>query len=236
MLCLFCCQCYDALTKFQDVIITTASFSPLVDMPKQQNTLAIFTRYPCPGATKTRLIPSLGPDGAAYLHRQMTERVLAQAEEFCSHSGTALEIHFDGGSLTAMGQWLGPYTFVKQKDGSLGERMESAFHQIFAAGTSKAVIIGTDCPRLTSGILRQAFTALDDYPIVLGPALDGGYYLIGLNAPCPALFEGIDWGTAAVLAQTLTRAQPLNVHQLPSLHDIDRPEDLVHLDHHPNPE
>lgn len=204
-------------------------------MPQQHNTLAIFTRFPSPGTTKTRLIPSLGPDGAADLHRQMTERVLSHAEKYCRQFDTALEIHFQGGDVETMSQWLGPHIFVRQKKGSLGQRMEYTLSRVFASGVRKAVIIGTDCPGLNSDILRQAFSALEDNTLVLGPALDGGYYLIGLTAPCPSLFTGIDWGTPTVLTQTLTKAQGLTVYQLPPLHDVDRPEDLTHIDHYSNP-
>lgn len=204
-------------------------------MPQQQHTLAVFTRFPSPGTTKTRLIPKLGPGGAATLHRQMTERVIAQAKKFCNQSCTELEIHFDGGSIDTMNEWLGPHTFVRQKEGSLGERMEFTFRRAFTSGVSKAIIIGTDCPGLTSDILHQAITALDNNTLVLGPAFDGGYYLIGLAAPCPALFTDIAWGTPTVFAQTMARAQSLTVHHLPFLHDIDHPEDLAHLDHYSNP-
>lgn len=205
-------------------------------MPQQPNILAIFTRFPTPGTTKTRLIPRLGPDGAAALHRQMTERVLAHAKKFCSQSAAVLEIHFHGGSLEAMKQWLGPHTLIRQKGASLGDRMEHTFHTAFASGANKTVIIGTDCPGLTHDIISQAFTTLENSSLVLGPAQDGGYYLIGLTTPSPALFVNIDWGTPIVLAQTLLRAQSLTVSQLPPLHDVDRPEDLVHIDYHSHPE
>lgn len=204
-------------------------------MPQQQNTLALFTRFPTPGSTKTRLISALGPEGAASLHRRMSEGVLCQALHFCRISGTGLEIHFHGGSLEAMRQWLGPHAFIRQQSGSLGKRMASAFRRAFASGASKAAIIGADCPGITSDIIHQAFAALQDHQLVLGPAWDGGYYLIGLNSPCPSLFANIDWGTSAVLRQTLARAQSLTIYQLPTLHDIDRPEDLPHLDHHSHP-
>jgi len=204
-------------------------------MPPSKNSLAVFARFPTPGAAKTRLIPALGPEGAANLHRQMTEGAIRLAQAFCRHSDTALEILFCGGSVAAMRQWLGPHTFIPQQEGSLGERMSHTFRKSFAAGASKVVIIGTDCPGLTLGILGQAFAALNDHTLVLGPALDGGYYLIGLNRPCPFLFTGIDWGTSAVLTQTLALAQCLAVHLLPALHDIDRPGDLAHLNYHPHP-
>ena len=205
-------------------------------MSSDRKTLILFTRYPVPGATKTRLVPALGPGGAAGLHRRMTERTLGLAQTFCRRHEIPLRIHFAGGDEVAMREWLGPWTFVPQVGDTVGARMAHSFQGAFSAGARRAVIIGTDCPGLTSEILAQAFSALADCDLVLGPAWDGGYYLIGLTEPRPSLFLDIAWGTASVLQQTLARAHALTIRQLPTLHDIDRPEDLVHLDYHPDPQ
>lgn len=205
-------------------------------MGHNRKALILFTRFPEPGATKTRLIPALGPDGAAALQRQLTEKALRQAEDFRLQGNVELEIHFEGGSPASMGQWLGQHIFKPQAAGTIGERMEQAFSQAFACGMAAVVLIGTDCPGITADILRQAFQALRGNDLVLGPALDGGYYLIGLSKPHPFLFHDIAWGTSAVLQQTLSQAQGLQVYQLPSLNDIDRPEDLHHFNYHPRPE
>jgi len=203
-------------------------------MKKSRKVLIIFTRFPESGNTKTRLIPALGADGAAALQRQMTEQTLRQAKEFSNRYGIALEIHFQGGDHAAMARWLGPHTFRLQASGTIGERMNQAFAQAFASGMAPVVLIGTDCPGLTEGGLRQAFLSLQESDLVLGPALDGGYYLIGLNEPRPFLFDDIAWGTPSVLEQTLAKANPLNTSQLAALHDIDRPQDLAHFDYHSN--
>ena len=205
-------------------------------MTQPCKTLILFTRYPQPGATKTRLIPALGAQGAAELHQRMAERVLQQALSFSRTRGVALEIHFAGGEESAMRQWLGQHTFSPQGEGSVGDRMAHSFKNAFDAGVSQAVIIGSDCPGLTAKILENAFDALESCDLVLGPARDGGYYLIGLTQARPALFTGIAWGTEAVLNQTLAKAHALTIKQLTPLHDIDRPEDLAHLDHHPHSE
>lgn len=205
-------------------------------MPHLLKTLILYTRFPLPGTTKTRLAPALGPHGAAGLHRRLTEQTLHQADAFCLRHGATLEIHFDGGDEESMRQWLGAYTFRPQAHGSLGCRMAQSFHQAFRAGATQAVIIGTDCPGLTVGIMAQAFASLRARDLVLGPAVDGGYYLIGLTEPRPSLFADIDWGTPSVLKQTLAKAHSLTISQLAPLHDIDTPQDLAHFDYHPDPE
>jgi hypothetical protein len=106
--------------------------------------------------------------------------------------------------------------------------MASAFQASFEAGINATVIIGTDCPDLNAQLMAQAFQALHQHDLVLGPAQDGGYYLIGLRRLIPELFTGIRWSTAEVLQQTHTIAQKLElaVGFLPLLSDVDRPEDL----------
>jgi hypothetical protein len=207
-------------------------------MPPQhtRKALLIFTRFPEAGTTKTRLIPTLGPQGAAALQRQMTGHIVDMATALGRREGLTLEIHFQGGDPQAMVQWLGPQTFKRQAAGSIGQRMEQAFAHAFASGLGPVVLIGSDCPALSPDLLSQAFLALTERDLVLGPALDGGYYLIGLNEPRPWLFDDIAWGTAAVLTQTLAKAHSLNVSQLTALHDIDRPQDLAHLHYHSHPQ
>jgi rSAM/selenodomain-associated transferase 1 len=195
-----------------------------------KNCLIIFTRYPEPGKTKTRLIPALGKEGAAMLQRQMTEQKLAQAKKLQTYIPVSLEIHFAGGNEQLMQNWLGEnITYKQQSEGDIGCRMVSAFHESFKTGTKQVVLIGTDCPELNAKLMSQAFEALIQDDLVLGPALDGGYYLIGLNRIIPELFTGISWSTTEVLSQTLTIAEKLElaVAFLPTLSDVDRPEDLA---------
>ncbi|WP_448571842.1 TIGR04282 family arsenosugar biosynthesis glycosyltransferase [Trichothermofontia sp.] len=195
-----------------------------------RQTLMIFMRYPQPGRTKTRLIPVLGPEGAAQLYRGLVAQTLAQVAILQREGTIAVELWFTGGTLAAMQAWLGPdlYAYRSQVVGDLGERMAAAFTATFQSGSERAVLIGTDCPDLTAAHLRAALAALAAHDLVLGPAQDGGYYLIGLRQPVPALFTQIPWGTATVAARTLAIAARagLSVHCLPVLADIDRPEDL----------
>jgi uncharacterized protein len=197
-------------------------------MTIEKQHLIIFTRYPEAGKTKTRLIPALGTKGAADLHRQMTEHTLTQVKQLQSNA-LSFEVRFAGGDLQLMQDWLGSdSSYQAQGDGDLGQRMARSLLEAFQSGAEKAVLIGTDCPDVNTEILAEAFAKLHHYNLVLGPAMDGGYYLIGLQSPIPELFIDIDWGTAKVLQQTVKIAETLNLSliYLPYLADIDRPEDL----------
>lgn len=191
--------------------------------------LIIFTRYPEAGKTKTRMIPFLGKNGAAILQQQMMEFTLKQVKKLQENIFLSIAIFYSGGTEQLMRYWLGnEIIYQQQSSGDLGQRMKSAFEQSFDIGSNKVVIIGTDCPELNSTVLFQAFELLNYCDLVLGPALDGGYYLIGLSRLIPELFQGINWGTSEVFKQTIEVARQLNlkVGYLLPLNDIDRPEDL----------
>ncbi|MDZ8052002.1 MAG: TIGR04282 family arsenosugar biosynthesis glycosyltransferase [Aulosira sp. ZfuVER01] len=191
--------------------------------------LIIFTRYPEPGKTKTRLIPALGDFGAANLQKQMTEYTIFQVKELQKITGISFEVRFAGGSLQLMQDWLGlALVYNSQDEGDLGERMKRSLFDAFQSGMEQVIIIGTDCPGVNSQLLGSAFEQLRTCDIVLGPALDGGYYLIGLRSLIPELFANIDWGTNQVLQQTVDIAQKLDLSHiyLPFLSDVDYPEDL----------
>jgi len=189
--------------------------------------LIVFGRYPVPGRTKTRLIPALGPAGAADLQRRLTEKIVATAEAFALRRGVNVEVCFEGGSEQKMWRWLGPVSLSRQVPGDLGTRIYAAFLAAFQRGCRRAVLIGTDIPELRADHLRQAFDALGENDLVIGPSRDGGYWLIGLNRPV-RLFHGIKWGTRAVLGQTLALAngQGLRVKELDYLTDIDTEKEL----------
>ncbi len=191
--------------------------------------LIVFTRYPEPGKTKTRLIPALGAEGAANLQRQMTEHTLSQVQTLQTISPTLVEVRFAGGNLQLMQAWLGEnFIYQPQGAGDLGQRMEQSLWNALQNGAQKVVFIGIDCPGVNAEILATAFKNLDSYDLVIGPAVDGGYYLIGLKRYIPELFANIDWGTATVLQRTINIAQQLILSQvqLLPLADVDRPEDL----------
>lgn len=192
--------------------------------------VAILARAPIPGACKTRLIPALGADGAAQLHRWLLQRTVAMA------------VVADIGPVTlwcagdprhpdfAQCRAYGSVTVRRQPDGDLGRRMLLALRKTSAAGGT--LVVGTDCPALTAAHLRLAAQSLAGRDAVVFPAEDGGYVLIGMRGePLAAAFSGVDWGTERVMAQTRQRLgdracrwiEPL------TLWDVDRPEDLERL-------
>ena len=192
--------------------------------------LIIFTRYPEPGITKTRMIPALGAVGAAKLQRQMTEHTLAQAQLLQSSCDVSIEVRFAGGDKQLMQAWLGnDIECITQGEGDLGQKMANSLISAFQNQTKLVVIIGSDCPGLTPLLIAKAFQQLHlGNDLVLGSAIDGGYYLIGINRFIPQLFAGISWGSDRVFSQTVAIAKSLNLATayLPPLADIDRPEDL----------
>jgi uncharacterized protein len=196
--------------------------------------LIVFTRYPEPGKAKSRLIPALGEEGAAQLHHWMTVRALAQARRFLAEKAVSLEVRFEGGTRALMREWLGPDLLYRpQGEGDLGERMARAFQEAFAEGMQEVVVMGSDCPGLTTQIIAHAFAEVQHRDLVLGPAADGGYYLMGLRRKSageanPRLFSDIAWGTGSVLAQTTSIAEGLrlSIAFMEPLWDVDRPEDL----------
>jgi uncharacterized protein len=191
--------------------------------------LLLFTRYPEPGKVKTRLIPALGAEGAANVHQSLTVHILQIARAFALASDTDLIVCFDGSSVRQMQLRFGAeFCYQSQSQGDLGQRMFSALADALRLGRRRVVLIGADCPDITVQILSSAFSHLTEHDLVLGPARDGGYYLIGLTAPYPELFQDLPWGTDDVLTLTKTRAAQLGLTTalLEPLTDIDRPEDL----------
>lgn len=179
--------------------------------------VALFTRWPEPGRAKTRLIPALGAESAAALHRRLTERAVAA----CRASGLEVEVRVTGAPLADFAAWLGAdLLLVDQGDGDLGARLARA------AASGSVLLVGADIPDLTADRLRRAAAALSDAPVVIGPAEDGGYWLLGIAAAMPALFEDVSWGTSAVFAETVAKLGTPPV-LLETLADLDRPEDLA---------
>ena len=187
--------------------------------------VAILAKAPVPGLSKTRLIPAIGAHAAAVLQERMTERTVATA------------VAADIGTVTL---WCAPdpshasfrelvlrhgVALKRQPDDDLGMRM-------LAAMQGPTLVIGTDCPALSPGHLRAAADALGEAGIVLIPAEDGGYVLIGARAPQPQLFDGIAWGTASVLQETRARIAALDLRciALDPLWDVDTEADLARLE------
>jgi hypothetical protein len=191
--------------------------------------LLVFSRYPVAGRTKTRLIPALGAEGAATLHREMAAWTVRTARRMALDRYTDLEIQYTGGDEPAMAAWLGPdLRYCEQSDGDLGARLHDAFARAFDTGMKRVVTIGTDCPGLRVETIRKAFALLRTLDVVLGPTDDGGYYLIGLRTATASLFGDVDWGADSVFSTTLERANQLglSVGLLPTMRDVDTTDDL----------
>lgn len=180
--------------------------------------LVLFARFPVPGRAKTRLIPALGAEGAAELHRRLTERTLATLRA----TGLPVEIRTTGAPAAAFRRWLGDVDCVPQGTGHLGLRMRRA------AAQAPAILVGADVPDLAPRHLLAAAEALAETPVAIGPAEDGGYYLIGVAQPLPWLFAPMAWGTGVVRANTLDRLARRGVATslLEPLSDLDTAEDL----------
>ncbi len=193
--------------------------------------MIVFAKAPVPGRVKTRLVPSLGAQGAAGLYERMTRHSLGIA------------VKASPGSVSL---WCTPtveHPFFKncveefkvalhlQGDGDLGKRMAHAFQETLKI-SSFAILIGTDCPSLMLDDLRKAETILrEGRDAVIGPTEDGGYLLMGLRHHAPELFTGISWGMGSVLEETRHRLRVLGWkwYELPRRWDVDRPEDVERL-------
>lgn len=204
----------------------------------------IFTRYPEPGNVKTRLVPCLGSEGAAGLHRQLTEHIMRHVLPLRQMRHVRMSVHYTGCSRAQMKNWLAlPVTLEKQVGKDVGLRMAAALKEACARGARRTVLIGTDCPAMNADLLAGALDTLLRYDVVLGPTFDGGYYLIGLTRNLPRekidrFFQDISWGTSAVFSQTVRKMtrEGIPYATLQTLHDIDRPEDLEYFHYHTDPQ
>ncbi|ARN73069.1 TIGR04282 family arsenosugar biosynthesis glycosyltransferase [Oceanicoccus sagamiensis] len=188
--------------------------------------LIVFAKAPIAGEVKTRLSPFLSAENAAQLHRRLVLHTLKTAS-LLEHCQVELWV---GSDHVWWDQLAGQYaiTLHKQCGMDLGERMLSAFDDVLSR-SDKAVIMGTDCPWITPHYVQSAFDSLDQNSAVIGPAKDGGYVLLGLKRPMPALFQTMPWGGETVFAETVSRLQGVAWCELEPLRDIDRPEDVMVL-------
>jgi uncharacterized protein len=192
--------------------------------------LIIFTKAPIAGQVKTRLIPSIGVDKATKLHKYMLEQTVNKASRLndinCElHCAPNTDHHF----FATLSEKYN-IKLVVQQGADLGEKMANAMN-VTLETCSQCVIIGTDCPMMSESYLHQAFEQLVDSDIVLGPAEDGGYVLIGSKIFDAQLFANVNWSTPEVLKQTLKNINHLQLkyHKLDTLSDVDTDKDLDHL-------
>ncbi len=201
-----------------------------MSIPAAFSHLIVFGRYPRVGKTKTRLIPALGPAGAAALQKRLTETTVATARQAAIQVNARLVYCHDGGTKKQLRGWLGgrPIRYVAQAAGDLGRRMHLAMQRAFDLGARRVVLVGTDIPGLTAEIIEQAFCALHERDLVFGPSVDGGYWLVGMTKP-ENIFDGIVWSRPDVLEKSLAlaRSQGMRPHMLAPLNDLDTPDDLA---------
>lgn len=200
--------------------------------PGPGDAVVVMARLPIAGSAKTRLIPLLGAEGAAALHAALVTHTLAAIEPLLG-SGVSATVWVDGPESAARIAFGARHRYELQAEGDLGERLRAALEAAFCDGARRVLAVGTDCPDLDATHLTAALSALATSDVVLGPASDGGYYLIGVtNAAWPqaadAALSDIPWSTERTLAVTLERlAQAgLSVAQLAQLDDLDEPRDI----------
>lgn len=190
-------------------------------MKNKRRLLIIFARNPVKGSVKTRLAVHIGAEAALEIYLQLLKHVGEVTKEIQA----AKEVHFSE-AIPLAGPW-NDYKRKLQKGVGLGERMEQAFKEGFLKGYRQIVLIGSDLPELTREDLKQAFEALDTNEYVLGPATDGGYYLIGMKSLNSELFRQITWGSSTVLRQTIEKIKNKPLSLLEKRRDLDTYEDLL---------
>lgn len=186
--------------------------------------LIIFIKNPRLGKVKTRLASTVGEAEALRIYRILLEKT---REAALGLTGVRRLLFYSDFVETGDGWPEADFEKHLQRGEDLGARMAAAFQDAFASGASRAIIIGSDCPDLSAGLLKAAFAWLQVYDVVLGPTPDGGYYLLGMKQLHLPLFEGIAWSTDTVRARTLEKIKALGLRRLlfPEYADIDTEED-----------
>ena len=192
-----------------------------------KKSLLIFTKNPEAGKVKTRLAATIGNAKAFSIYKQLVEYTVSITNYLPVDKFIFYSDHLEQEDL-----WDDKHYFKQvQRGQDLGEKMNNAFAFAFQMEYDKAVIIGTDCPELNAEIMMNAFAYLNSYDVVIGPAEDGGYYLLGMNQLYSQLFKNISWSTQTVFEDTLSICKQNNISYslLPVLHDVDEEKDLIHL-------
>jgi uncharacterized protein len=190
--------------------------------------LLFFIKYPEKGRVKTRLAASIGDERALKLYRRFLLNILSTLNQ-----GTFLFYlcFYPADALESLRKWLGEdYLYIPQQGMDLGERMKNAFMEAFDSGFKRVVLIGSDIPGLPLEFIEEAFASIREKDCVIGPSLDGGYYLFGFKETkfSPQVFKGILWSTERVFEETMKiiEREGLTVHALKPLRDIDTIDDL----------
>ena len=199
------------------------SFGRNLQQLQQDHHLIIFVKNPKPGKVKTRLAASVGDEKALEIYLRLLEitRNEALRTNCVRNVFYSDEIESDSWDDDHFNKFV-------QQGNDLGDRMKNAFEQVFALGAEKAVIIGSDCPQISAEILETSFIELDKNDVCIGPAKDGGYYLLGMKKLHPFLFEEKEWSTDSVFDDTLAQLSEhhLSSSELVQLSDLDTADDL----------
>ena len=191
------------------------------------NAVIIFVKNPELGKVKTRLSATIGNEKALEIYKELLAHTLMSVKEIMAD----VFIYFSDSIDENIFEFENNFFKKMQKGDNLGERMSNAFKEVFDLWYDNVIIIGTDCPGLDLNLLENAFLQLDNVDVVIGPAEDGGYYLLGMKKHYAKLFENINWSSSSVLQATLDNCNKNKLtHTLLSiLSDVDEEKDLVHL-------
>jgi len=198
--------------------------------------LILMMKAPTPGRVKTRLAKTIGPEAAARLYRAFVERLARELLAAPGRSWTPAVAFDPPEAEAALQAWLRPIlppevAFWPQGPGDLGDRLRGAFERAFAAGARAVLALGADCLEITPEELQAGFGALEKFPVLLGPAEDGGYWTLGLAGPYYDLLRDMPWSSPDLAESTRRRARQLDLPlaELPPKRDVDEAEDLERL-------
>lgn len=205
--------------------------------PARATRVIVLSKAPIRGFVKTRLAAVIGAEAALAVHERLASHVLAEIESAVDlraiEGGLDVDVRVtpDDAARDARTWVPAPFSIRPQGPGDLGDRMRRAFDEAFAEGARRAILVGTDCPGFLRRHVSDAVTALARADVVIGPATDGGFWLLGACAPTPALFHDVPWSTSEACTTTrrLAREAGLRVVELEVLSDIDTVDDLERL-------
>jgi rSAM/selenodomain-associated transferase 1 len=193
----------------------------------KNNALLIFTRNPELGKVKTRLAKTIGDADALQVYKDLLQHTMEQTKTIdCDKF-----VFYD--SAIVEGDIWNEEVYQKriQSNGDLGDKMQAAFEHLFSLDYNNCIIVGSDLFDLKSELIKTAFIELHKNDVVIGPAEDGGYYLLGLKKMHKVLFQNKNWGTSTVFADTMKDLETHKTHLMPILNDIDTFEDLINSDY-----
>jgi uncharacterized protein len=193
-----------------------------------ESIILLFIKAPVRGHVKSRLAAAIGEEAALELYKNFILDII----DTMKTTGYPFSIcYYPPDAGPEVSSWLaGPYRLMPQQGNDLGERMENAFIRCFSEGFERAILIGSDLPDLAPAVLREAMASLAEHDVVIGPASDGGYYLIGFHkyTLMPRVFHGMPWSTETVFQKTMAilKNSTLSLAQAPKWNDVDTVEDL----------